>query len=324
MSNFLIGLLGALVATNQPAAVSNLVVQTTGISISIPDANDPVDKELDKLGEESEAARAEVDKWITENNAFAERGAGVPPDVLNTRIRARLETIKKAYLDFLQRHPNHVYGHIDFGNFLNDTEDEEGAVAQYEKARELDPKNPTPWNQLANYYAHRGPVQKAFGYYEKAIELAPAEPIYYQNLADIVYLYRKDARENYKIEEQQVFDKALELYAQAMKLAPDDFKLAQDVAQSYYGIRPLRLEAALNAWTNALKIAGTDLEKEGVYIHLARLKLSAERFDEARQHLSHVTNSFYDDLKNRVLRNLNNQEAQAKASNNPPAGAGVK
>ena len=52
-----------------------------------------------------------------------------------------------------------------------------------------------------------------------------------------------------------------------------------DVAQTYYGIRPLRLEAALNAWTNTLKIANSDFEKEGVYIHLARLKLSAGRFD---------------------------------------------
>jgi len=318
MSNFLIGLLGALVATNQPAAVSNLVTQTTGLAISIPDPNDPVEKEFHKMTADDDAAQEEVDKWIGENHAFAQKGGGVPPDVLNTRIRARFEPVKKAYLDFLQRHPNHVGAHLAYGSFLNDTGNEEDALTEFERARELDPKNPTPWNQLANHYAHEGPLKKAFEYYEKAIELAPAEPVYYQNLADIVYLYRKDAREIYKIDEQQVFDKSLALYGQAMKLAPDDFDLAQDVAQTYYGIRPLRLEAALNAWTNALRIADTGVRKQGVYIHLARLKLSVERFDEARQHLNMVTDHFYDDLKSRVLRNLIDQEAKARATNTPP------
>ncbi len=31
-------------ATNQPAAVSNLVTQTTGLTVNIPDPNDPVEK----------------------------------------------------------------------------------------------------------------------------------------------------------------------------------------------------------------------------------------------------------------------------------------
>ena len=45
--------------------------------------------------------------------------------------------------------------------------------------------------------------------------LEPDEPVYYQNFATTVYLYRKDAREFYHIGEQQVFDKALDLYRQA-------------------------------------------------------------------------------------------------------------
>ncbi len=112
------GLLGALVATNQPAAVSNLVVQTTGISISIPDPNDPVEQEYHKLTAADDAAQAEVDGWIRENDAFAEKGGGVKPNVLNARIRARLEIIKKAYLDFLARHPDHARAHLAYGSFL--------------------------------------------------------------------------------------------------------------------------------------------------------------------------------------------------------------
>jgi tetratricopeptide (TPR) repeat protein len=197
---------------------------------------------------------------------------------------------------------------LAYGCFLNDINREDDAVPQFEKARELDPKNPAPWNQLANYYGHKGPVKKAFEYYAKAIELDPKEPVYYQNMGTTVYLFRKDAKEFYNINEQQVFDKALALYNQAMKLDPQNFELAQDVAQTYYGIRPPRTEEALKAWTNCLNLAQAPLEREGVYLHLARWKLNAGRFAEAHQHLAMVTNPMYNDLKARLLRNLKKRE----------------
>jgi hypothetical protein len=58
VSQLLLGLLSVLVATNQPAAVSNLVVRSTGVSVSIPDPNDPVEKDYQRLLEEDDAAQA--------------------------------------------------------------------------------------------------------------------------------------------------------------------------------------------------------------------------------------------------------------------------
>ena len=49
MSDLTIGLLGALLATNQPLAVSNLVQQQTGISVAIVNPNDPTEQELHQL-----------------------------------------------------------------------------------------------------------------------------------------------------------------------------------------------------------------------------------------------------------------------------------
>lgn len=317
---FFIGLLGGLLTTNQPVAAGNSSNRTAGVSnvVVTPNPNDPVEKEFQKLMEDDDAALAEVDGWIRENQAFASQGAGVPNADLNRRIRARLDTVRKAYEDFLKRHPDHARAHTAFGSFLgNSLFDEEGQEAEYDKARQLDPQDPAPWNNLANLYGHRGPVKKAFEYYAKAIELDPNESVYYFNFAVTVYLFRKDAREYYQITEQQVFDKALELYRKAIKLDPTNFELATEFAESYYGIQPTRTEDALRAWTNALAIAQDEIQREGVYIHLARIKLHAERFDEARQHLSAVTNGMYNDLKERLLRNLNAQESKAKGTNSP-------
>jgi cytochrome c-type biogenesis protein CcmH/NrfG len=144
--------------------------------------------------------------------------------------------------------------------------------------------------------------------------LNPAEAVYYQNLATTVYLFRKDAEQFYGINETQVFDKALELYRKAVRLDPNNFPLASDYAQTYYGIRPLRMDDALVAWTNALNIAHDDIEREGVYIHLARIKMVAGRYAEARAQLDAVTNSMYADLKRRLERNLAQRENAATNS----------
>ena len=298
-------------ATNQPRAVSNVIQQTSGTSISIPNPNDPAEKELDQLMAGDDAAQADVSKWIRDNNAFAAQGAGESRAELNRRIMARLNVVRKGYEDFLRRYPDSASGHVAYGSFLNDIGEEEAAMRQNEKASQLDPKNPAAWNNLANYYCENGLLTNAFTDYAKAIELKPTEPVYYENFATVVYLYRKDAREFYHINEQQVFDKSLALYRKAMQLDPENFPLATDYADSYYEIRPLRTNEMLAAWTNALQIARDDIEREGVYIHLARIKTLAGRYAEARAQLNAVTNSKYADLKRVLERNITQRENKA-------------
>jgi tetratricopeptide (TPR) repeat protein len=324
VNNLLIGLLSALAVMSQAAEVSNVVKQTTNISAAVAQSSDPVEKEYQKILSDDDDAQAEVDKWIQENQDFSAKGVGVSKEDLNRRIRQRFDPIRQAYDDFLKRHPDHARARIAYGSFLGDLHDEEGAQQQWEKALELDPKNPAVYNNLANLYGHVGPVKKAFEFYAKAIDLNPLEPVYYQNFATTVYLFRKDASEFYSITEQEVFNRALELYQKALKLDPDNFPLASDVAQSYYGIKPTRTEDALKAWNYALKIAHDEVEREGVYIHLARFKLNAGRFDEARRDLAGVTNLMYTELKKRVTRSLEEREAQAKTNSTTASGAEKK
>ena len=324
MNDLTIGLLSALLATNQPQAVSNVIQQQTGITVPVVDENDPVANELRELMIADDAAMDEVDGWI-KTNTISETNV-VARTVFNQRIHDRFDVVRKNYDSFLQRHPNNARGYMAYGSFLNDIGDEDAAVTQYENAKQIDPKNPAVWNNLANYYGENGPLTNAFQDYTEAIRLDPTEPVYYQNFATTVYLYRKDAREFYDINEQQVFDKALGLYQQAMRLAPQDFVLATDYAESYYGIKPLRTNDALVAWTNAMKVAHTDGERQGVQLHLARVKIAAGYYDEAQAHLDSVTNAIYSDLKRRLQRSLKDHKFPATNSvaevsqDSPPAG----
>ena len=68
-----------------------------------------------------------------------------------------------------------------------------------------------------------------------------------------------------------------------------------------------------------MKIAPDAKEREGVYIHLARIKLNAGRFEEVHRLLNSVTNEMYASLKNRLTRNLERQEKAATVTNAPAA-----
>ncbi len=302
MSDLTIGLLSALLATNQPQAVSNVIQQQTGVAVNI--AADPAEQELRQVMMADDAAQDEVNGWIRTFDSSGTNRTKEASQALNKRIIARFEVVRTAYGRFLRDHPDSAHGFLAYGSFLNDIGDEEGAKVQYENSKQLDPKNPAVWNNLANYYGEFSPVTNAFAYYAEAIRLNPKEPVYYQNFATTVYLFRKDAREYYHLDEQQVFDKALGLYRQAMQIAPEDFVLATDYAESYYGIRPLRTNDALVAWTNAMNVAHTDAERQGVEIHLARVKIAAGMFEQASNHLAAVTNVAYLDLKKRLYRSL--------------------
>ena len=290
---------------------------------------DPLYPELRKVLELDDAAQDEIDQWIRAEQQFRAAGGGVSDATLRARVLQRLEPVRKAFEDFLFLHPDHVPARIAFGSFLNDINDEPGAKQQWEKARELDPENPAIWNNLANIYGHGGPIAKAFEYYEKAIALDSQEPTYYQNLATTVFLFRKDAMEYYRCDEPAVFDRSLDLYRKAIALKPDDFVLASDYAISFYGIKPpqsLAPEArdqaqaklnqqAISAWDAALKIAGDDIQREGVYVHLARIKINARRFTEARAHLDAITNAVYAEIKATLTRNLEQKQAESNSTN---------
>ena len=177
-------------------------------------------------------------------------------------------------------------------------------------------------------------MAKAFEYLAKTIELNPKEPVYYHNLAIIVFLFRKDSQEIYHLaDERQVFLRALELYHKARELDPENFSLATDLAQTYYYLKPQPLsdpkvaaeareklhQEAMNAWLEAQKIAKTDVQRQGVSIHFARLCIGEGKFDEARKYLAEVRDPELETLRARVLRNVERKEKGAQEDPDEPA-----
>jgi len=276
---------------------------------------DPVEQGYRALLAKDDAAQEEMDRWIQEADR---KGSDADSAGLGRRIEDRIAEVERAYREFLAQNPKHVAARIAYGSFLEDVGREESARQEWEKALALDPSNAAVHNNLAGVYAHRGPVTNAFVHYEKAIELKPDEAVYYHNFGTVVFLYRTDVKAHYGLtNEQAVFDKALGLYARAMRLQPANFILASDVAQTYYGIQPPRHEEALAAWKRAYDLAGDDLERQGVRVHLARIQVEMGRLEEARANLNAVTNAHYAEVTGRIRRKLERKEQERPAESKP-------
>ena len=328
MSELLIGALSALLSTNPPAALTNLVAERTGIVLTAAATNNPVEQRLREIMAADDAAQDEVQKWLDESDKPADPLTAPSATAVKARVVQRFDQVKALYEGFLKEHPDHARGFLAYGSFLNDIGDEEAAIGQWEKSRELDPKNPAAWNNLANSYAHIGPVEKSFPYYEEALKLNPKEPIYWHNYGTLTFLFRTDATNHFKTDEQGVFRKALDMYQEAIRLDPNNFKLLTDVAQTYYGVKPEPMESAegrraaelklantaLGAWTNAIALAPDEDDRQGVLLHMVRWHIRVAQWDEAKSRLAAVTNELHRAMKSRLERNLNERTGSQKTT----------
>ena len=264
--------------------------------------------EFQQLEANDDAAQVEIDKWKRDNAEAHSQGGGISDAELDARIQTRVEPIQKAYRAFLAKYPEHAGAHLAYGCFLNERQDETGARQEWERALELDPRNAAIYNNLAGSYSEGGPAKKAFDYFNKAIELKPSEATYYHNFGTTLYVLRKSGMSYYGVDEQGVYARIVQLYSNAVRLEPKNFPFAVDLAQTYYSLKPLPYDAALNVWTNALQAAKNENEREEVYVHLARVKMLSGNLAQARALLNVVTNDSHGLLKTNLMRAIESRE----------------
>ncbi|MEI7731688.1 MAG: hypothetical protein WCO56_19105 [Verrucomicrobiota bacterium] len=287
--------------------------------------NDSVDSEYRTLLRADDEAQAEVDEWIKASQSNHVESVTVAKALLQLRISRRFEPVGEAYQGFLKVHPEHTRARLAYASFLRDWGHEPEALEQLEKARTLAPANAVVWNNLGNFYGHNGPATNAFTCYARALELNPREPLYYQNYARNLLLFRGDAMNVYHLSLRDVITKAQDLYRKALELCPTNFTVASDLAQSYYAvILPVTTNAtvanqavvqlgeeSLAAWRRAEAVAEDDVQRQGVWLHYARICISLQRFDDAQKHLDKVQAMEYLGTCNELTEKL--KDARAKA-----------
>ena len=132
MNELTIGLLGALLATNQPLAVSNVLQQQAGVTVDI--AANPAERELREVMLADDNAQDEVNGWLRDFDSQSSTNKVAAATALNQRIKARFDRVRSAYENFIRNHPDNAHACLAYGSFLNDIGDEDSAHLQYENS----------------------------------------------------------------------------------------------------------------------------------------------------------------------------------------------
>src|SRR6478752_2505613 len=102
-----VGLTATCILT-QSATADTLAAQTNTPQVSqATETNSVSERDYEALIAKDDEAHEQVDVWIEENNRAKAKGTAVPDADLNKRILQRLEPVKKAYEEFLQKYPDH-------------------------------------------------------------------------------------------------------------------------------------------------------------------------------------------------------------------------
>lgn len=216
-------------------------------------------------------------------------------------VAFKVESVRKAYEEFLRDNPGHTRAMIAYGSFLSDIDHGGESLQWWLKARELDPTNPAVHNNLGNHYSHVGEQRLAIESYEAALNLQPTEPTYHGNYANALYLFRREAATLKGWSEDQVFERVLESLRKARDLDPGNYEYAHTYAEIFYGI-PGRWERAIEAWEHCLKLQSDPIEREHVYTHLARVHIRLGKTAQARKCLGMVKSERWRELRNRLLQ----------------------
>lgn len=313
-----------LIAEPNPPGVPT---PTTNAIPSAGVTNDVVEREFQAVLARDDAAQAAAASLIATEEQNRDPLAAPFRVTLRARLDQKFQPVRDAYVDFLLQHPNHARAHLAYGSFLLDLGDEAEALVHDEKARDLDPGNPAVWNNLGGLYARLGRIPEALSSYQEAVRLNPSEAVYPHSLGTLICLFPREAAAYLHCDETQVLSHAVSHYQTAVRLDPDNFEYAQDLAETYYGRRPPKPETeearralgqqALGAWTNALERATLNVQREGVYLHMARWHLRSGSEKSALECLQRVTNNALLDLRQELQAQI--KTPASGNTNTPPS-----
>ena len=292
--------------------------------VHLPNANRPAtpltkESELQYIFTADNTAITEVAKWIDENTTLI-RTDPTRRKLLAQRIRTRLDRVRKLYLAFLEKHPDNARARAAYGSFLAHLDDQQGALRELKASAELAPFNAAVHNNIATHLGtlavesgHHTRVGEVLEAYQKSIRLAPRSPLYRHNYAIALSLFQKETAAHLKLTPREVTEEALKQITEALRLDPNNFEIAADLAETFHDFKPIPRQKTLAAWNHAATLATTEDERNWAELQMAIVNIETNHFDEAKRHLEKVNVQIYAKLKQRLLSAIKHTPKQNPA-----------
>jgi len=143
---------------------------------------------------EAERILPKVVEWLPEKQGAWYRLGAI----LN--LAGRNTEALAAYQRAIELDPKDAYPHHGLGNVYSDLGNYDEAIAGYQRAIQLDPKFAAPHNGLGNVYQLLGHYEKALSAYQKAVELVPDRGMYRGSLVGLLRRLGREAEAQAQME----------------------------------------------------------------------------------------------------------------------------
>jgi tetratricopeptide (TPR) repeat protein len=220
---------------------------------------------------------------------------------LKLRSEAEFRDVITAYENLLRSAPDYAEAYAAYGLILGRTGNRDAAVKAFLRANKLNPRLALVKNQLGNILAEDGDYTEALPYYLAAIELEPEEPLYHYQLGSLLHEFRRLMIADEMFTDETLTAKSHDAFRRAAALAPDNWGYAYRYAESFYDAIDPDWPAALAEWQKLEVRAKPGLELQTVRLHIARVLVEADRYDEARPILETITEPALQEHKQTVI-----------------------
>lgn len=228
---------------------------------------------------------------------------------------ARHRHLQEVHLQLAQKYPGEAAVQKRTADFLTRDGQLAAAIPFWEQAAHIDPRDGGTLDRLGGAYLQLGRTRDAYTRFQQAVDVQPDVAVYHSDVANVLYLFRHDLMSPPipgLPDEQAALTQALAHFRRGAELAPEDVRLAQAYAETFYIFAKPDWLQALAAWETVRALSGekTDLPNS----HLARISLRLGRPEAAAGYLARIHDPLFDGLKAKLLQKADQQ----RASPEPP------
>lgn len=145
---------------------------------------------------------------------------------------ADLEKVAGIYAEIVKRHPSNADALDASAEFLWSIDWRSDAMAQWETAETLAPKNAEIANHLGGCHLALGNAKRATEYFERAAQLDPESALYHFNAGNTCFVFRREISDATH-DADAVMLRALDHFRQAALLEPFNAEYARSFAETF-------------------------------------------------------------------------------------------
>ena len=222
--------------------------------------------------------------------------------------QARQRRLQELYDQLARKYPDEAAVQKAAGDYFSRAGQPALALPYWERAARIDPQDGGTADRLGGDFVRLGRTRDAYREFQRAVDAQPGSASYHFDLANVLYLFRQDLMTPPVPglpDEQAALAQALAHYQRASQLAPDDLRLAQAYAETFYVFAQPDWARARAAWEAVLALSGE--KGDFANSHLARISLRMGKPDEAAVYLARIHDPAFAGLKTQMGKQVDHQ-----------------